>query len=223
MTVDVAEEGAALAIAPDQQLGKYASDQMFDKMVTTYLPRVQLYDSNSNAVKQQLIPIGEYGLASANNILPLGKEVKMFVCSMRFKAMDLNGGVKSFYNPDHPEFGRIKKTSEGQNTGCLCGPEFLVYLPEYDRFATFFMSSKTMRREAPNVRNLMGKGCLLRARLIEKKPYTWFGPVATPHTSPMRLPNATLLQQELDGFNNPPEEEIEAVDEKTAAANERAR
>lgn len=216
----VDEQGTELAIPQESQVAKYVNDDNFDKLVTTYLPRLQLYDSNSNAVKQGTIQIGTYGLATANNITSLGKEAKLFVCSMRFKAMDLNGGVKSFYNPDHKEFLRIKKTSEGQNTGCLCGPEFLVFLPDINKFATFFMSSKTMRREAPNVRALIGKGCLLRTRLIEKKPYTWFGPIATPYTSPMKLPDAINLQAELDGFNNPPEEEIEAV-EGTAPERER--
>jgi len=182
-----------------------------------------LFDSNSNACKQNLIPIGSYGLAHNNNITSLGKELSLFILSMRYKAMDLNDGVKSFFNPHNPEFQSIKNKSEGQNTGCLCGPEFLVYIPSHDKFATFFMSSKTMRREAPNVKELRGKPCYLRTRYIEQKPYSWWGPVATPCTTPLQAPEQSRLEEELEKFNNPPEIEVATEAEAVAAGANRER
>lgn len=218
-TTPVEEEVATQIAIPDgQTMAKYASNDQFDDFVSTYLPRLQLFDSNSGAVKEGKINIGNYGLAHNNNVTDLGKECRIFVLSMRFKAMDLNNGVKSWFNPALADFKRVKARSEGQNTGCLCGPEFLVYVPELGKFATFFMSSKTMRREAPNVRELLGKAALLRARMIDKKPYKWWGPVVVECTTPMSIPPADRLADELDKFNNPPESQIETIDEAAAAA-----
>jgi hypothetical protein len=207
-----------LSIPQSAQVAKYVNDDLFDRFVSTYLPRLQLFDSNSNDVKTRQIPIGHYGLKNANTLIDLGDTISIFICSMRFKALDLNDGVKSFFNPNSAEFLRVKATSEGQNTGCLCGPEFLVYVPDMQKFATFFMSSKTMRREAPNVKALLGKACTLRTHLIEKKPYTWYGPQATPCTTPLSLPAGDRLNQELETFNNPPEQVVEEIDEAEAAA-----
>jgi hypothetical protein len=218
------ELATELAIPQEAQVAKYTVEEEFDKFVSSYLPRLQLFDSNSNACKQGLMQIGEYGLVQNNNHIPLGKEVKCWILSMRFKAMDINDGVKSYFNPKNPEFVRIMGKSSVQNTGCLCGPEFLVYLPDQDKFATFYMSSKTMRREAQNVKPLRNKACLLRTRLIEKKPYSWWGAVATTCTTPLQAPPNDRLQEELQKFNNPPETEVEKItDEEKAALADRER
>lgn len=224
-----AEEGNVLAIPQENQVAKYVNDELFDSFVTSYLPRLQLFDSNSKDVKAKNIPLAHYGLKNANNLVDLGEEVRMFVCSMRFKALDLrpdnkgNPQVKSYFNPASNDFILVKSQSEIQNSGCLCGPEFLVYIPDLKKFATFYMSSKTMRREAPNVKALLNKACLLRSRFIEKGQYSWYGPVATACTTPMQLPAADRLNQELLAFNNPPETMVEEADAEEAASTDRAR
>lgn len=225
----IAEESNQLQIPQESQVAKYVSDELFDSFVSTYLPRLQLFDSNSKDVKAKNIPLSHYGLKNANNLIDLGEEVRLFVCSMRFKALDLrkddkgNDQVKSYFNPSNNDFIMVKSQSEIQNSGCLCGPEFLVYIPDVKKFATFYMSSKTMRREAPNVKALLNKACLLRTRFIEKGKFTWYGPVATACSTPMSLPTADRLNAELVAFNNPPEILVEAVDVAEAAAADRAR
>lgn len=222
--IAIAEQGSELATPQTGTMAKYATDDLFDKFVTSYLPRLQLFDSNSNDVKKGNIPISHYGLKNANTLIDLGGEVELFVCSMRLKALDLrNDEVKSFFNPAMPEFLTIRGQSEFQNSNCLCGPEFLVYIPRVKKFATFFMSSKTMRREAPNVKNLLNKACLLRSRFIEKGKFAWYGPVATAYTSPLEMPSSERLSAELESFNNPPESQVEAADSAEAASADRPR
>ncbi len=76
------------------------------------------------------------------------------------------------------------------------------------------MSSKTARREAPQLKGLMGKAATLKAQLIKAKKYAWHGPVVTPCSAPIDpLPQLDLAREEVQKFNNPPENETEAAPE----------
>jgi hypothetical protein len=227
-----AEQGVNLAV-PVTSMAKYTSDEAFAALAKAadYLPRFQLYGSNSKACKQGLIPIAHYGYASGDDITDVGPEVRAYVLSVRLKAMRITGDkVETVFNPEHPEFKKIKIESGEKDTGSLCGPEFLLYLPEVGKFVTFFMANKTMRREAPNVKEYMptaanpnARPMTLRATLIEKGEYMWHGPVVSGCSIPLTPPDPEVMMTELTKFNNPPEPKGTTATEADKAATARAR
>jgi len=222
----------ALAV-PTQSMAKYATDDAFNALAKSndFLPRFALYGSNSNACKKAQIGIGHYGYTEGDNIIDCGAEVRCYVVSLRLKAMRItNDKVEAYFNPDHPEFKRIKAESNIKDTGALCGPEFLLWLPEQKVFVTFFMANKTMRREAPIVRSYMpsaespnAKPMTLKVQLIEKGTYLWHGPIVTGCSIPLAAPDPETLVTELEKFNNPPEPKDEAAGASEKQATGRAR
>lgn len=200
----------------DMGVSKYADDTNFAAISSGgFLPRLQLMGSSSNAVKESKIGQGCYALVKGKDqIEDLTKEVNVIVLAWRPKALEIGTeNVLSVYNPKHADFTRIAEKSEEQDSGCMYGPEFLVWVPSAKTFATFFMSSKTSRREAPQLKGLLGKAATLKAQLIKAKKYAWHGPVVTPCSAPLDLPDMDKAREEAQKFNNPPENETEAAPE----------
>lgn len=204
-------------LIPLENLGgvsKYADDKNFDAVSSGgFLPRLQLMGSSSNAVKESKINQGHYALVKGKDqIEDLTKEVQVIVLAWRPKALEIGTEtVLSVYNPKSEDFNRIALKSEESDSGCMYGPEFLVWVPSQKCFATFFMSSKTARREAPQLKGLMGKAATLKAQLIKAKKYAWHGPVVTPCSAPLDLPDMEKAREEALKFNNPPESDTEAA------------
>lgn len=197
-------------------VSKHADDKTFDSMSSGgFLPRLQLMGSSSTAVKEGKINQGHYALVRGKDqIEDLTKEVNVVVLAWRPQALEIGAEtVLSVYNPKHPDFSRIAEKSEEADSGCMYGPEFLVWVPSHKVFATFFMSSKTARREAPQLKGLLGRAATLKAQLIKAKKYAWHGPVVTPCSAPLDLPNMEEAQVEVNKFNNPPENETEKAPE----------
>lgn len=222
----------AVAIPSANSVAKYYTDEDFDTLAkaSDFLPRFQLYGSNSNACKESKINIGHYGYVQGDRIIDCTKEVYCWVLGLRLKALRITGDkVEANFNPRHPEFIKIKAESGVKDTGSLCGPEFLLYLPEQKQFVTFFMASKTMRREAPNVRDHLAKegqtaaAMTLKSTLIKANGYSWHGPIVTGCSVPIENPDPEELLTELNKFNNPPEKQQEAASSDEVAATNRAR
>lgn len=214
-------------LIPIEDLGqsKFGDDKNFAVVASGggYLPRLQLYGANSELVKEGKFHMAHYGLVrSKTNVEDLTGEVAILVLGWRPKAMEIVGDdVNTFYNPQNDEFKRVSMKSEEQNSGCMFGPEYLVYIPAAKAFATFFMSSKTSRREAPAVRALMGKMALLKAKFIKTKQFSWHGPEVTMcSTIPDGLDDPEFLlelKDQVQKFQNPPESEKELAPEADRA------
>jgi len=151
-----------------------------------WLPRLQLYGSNSDEVKEGKMPMAHFGLVVGrkDNIIDLGKTVNAWIVAWRPKALLIDGGdgkPVSYFDKDSAEFKDIREKSSIKDTGALCGPEFLVFIPGKG-FATLFMASKTARNEAPAIKALMGKAVTFTSKLIENASYKWHG-ITTMETS----------------------------------------
>lgn len=206
-------------------LQKY-DDKAFEAVVTSgnYLPRLQLMTSQSEKCKDGSFPINNYALVVGEIFNDLGKEVDILVICFRPKAIEMGDAVISCYDQNAEEFKRIATKSEQPNSGCMFGPEFLVYVPSHKKFATFFMGSKSARKEAPAVRALMQAAATLKSKKITTPQYTWFAPQAVPCSTPFELPDMELLKKEVEKFNNPPAQEVEkAKSEQSAGDGGRAR
>lgn len=210
---------------PGIQVPQKYEDDVFDDLAKSgdFLPRVQVMGGNSSLVKTEQIPIGVYALVhNKDKFDNLTKEFDCFVLSWRPKAMDTNGDQPlSVFNHESEQFKKICEASSGQDSGCMYGPEFLVYLKGANCFATFFFSSKSARRESPSMKGRLGKAATCKIKLIESRKYSWHSPVIVPCTTPFDAPDPEALKEQLEKFNNPPESEVETVDATEGAGRER--
>lgn len=205
-------------------VGEYGTDEVFDAISSaSYLPRLQLFGSNSEAVKEQKIPMAHYGLVRSKDVIDdLSGVVNVLPISWRSKAMRLNeGDVQTVYNPNHPEFKKIMVESEEKDSNCLYGPEYLVWLFDQKCFATFLMGSKTARKEARLLKPLLGKPATLKVKLVSNKSYKWHAPTIQACSQAYEqssIPSMDRLREELDRFNSPEETQVETVSVAEAEA-----
>lgn len=179
----------------------------------SYLPRLMLYGSNSDAVKEELVQIGYSLVEGKDNFTYLGREVDLLCIAKRPKAIEMGDQIIANHNINSPDFKRIKDRADHEkNSMCMYGPEFLVWLPAVGKFATFLMGSKTARNEAPKLIALVRKPATVKTKLYENKDYKWHGPAVFPCSTPFDMPDTTEMFEKVTEFNNPKESEIEGVD-----------
>lgn len=192
---------------------KTFDEKVFDKVATGsgFMPRVQLMTSASEKCKSGEFPINHFALIRDQNFVDLGGEMEAVVLSWRPKAMEIGEAVITVYDTDDAEFSRIQEKAGEANSGCMYGPEFLLWIPNQG-YATFFCGSKTTRRESPLIRDRIGKGVRLKPKKIETAKYTWYGVEASPAASiagPM--PEEGEMGTKITAFVNPPKSEVEAA------------
>lgn len=170
-----------------------------------FLPYLQMCGSSSKLAKEGKIPIGHYALVlSKERFLDLGKEVEVLILDGRAKAMELGDSVITNYDKNSDEFKRIAITSEGDDTGCMYGPEFLVQIPAVNKYASFFLSSATARKEAGSVADRLGKAARLYAHLIKGKKHSWHGILCDALENPtFVIPPIDEIKEQITKFRNP--------------------
>jgi hypothetical protein len=208
--------GTSIAVIPSDNLplSKYGTDDVFGEVSTSsgWLPRLQLFGSNSDLVKQGKIPMAHYGLVLGQDQLEdLGEKVDVVPISWRPKAMRMKegGSPLSYFNPKSEEFLAAQRDSEVQDSRCMFGPEFLIWIPTLNRVATYFMSSKTSRRQAPELRARMGRAATLHVQFIKTAKYSWHGPTVTACSTPYPSPDLEKLKSFVDSFNNPEDSSVD--------------
>lgn len=213
-------------LGPNGAVG--APKEAWDSIITagSYLPRIQLFGGNSDAVKEMKISIGHFGLVkNKDTIESLTTEVNCIPINFRFKALRLKDGqVISIFNHLNPEFKKIQDESGTEDSGCMYGVEFLLWLPNQGEgmFVTFYLSSKSSRREAPNLRALLLKAATLKSTLVSKGKFKWHSPVVTACSTPFaNLPDSEEVRKQSEKFVNEKDSAIESVSAKEAAATSR--
>lgn len=193
-----------------------------------FLPYLQLFTTKSDAVAEGKINGGEYGLVRDGNITSLGKEFNLIFLTVRARAFqkDDSGEITVIYDKNDPEYQRIAALQAEKVNGCMVGPEFLVWIPEEETFATFFCGSPTLKREARKLGTFLGgKAVNLRSKLIDNGKYKWHGPVVNSCSIELSpLPDVENVQEELTKFKNPPKpQKGERVDDEAEVATDVAR
>jgi hypothetical protein len=188
-----------------------------------YLGRFQLFGSKSDACAEGKIGIGHYGYVKDQNIDDLGEEIDAVICTWRSKAVDNSGDQLVInYDAGSETYNEIKKKSFIRDSNCMFGTEFLLWIPSAGVFGTYHMNSKTARRESKKMAPLIGKAATFRAILIDppKSKFKWHGPVVTPCSAQLTIPELDVLKAEIEKFKNPPESDVEVVADDN---NERSR
>ncbi len=203
------EDGALIPVnigGGDISIVSNDEDLLAVSQASGFLPRVQLFGGSSDAVKEGKIGVGRWGLVAGKDSLEdLGPEVDVLVIAGRVKALDLSGeNIVTSYDRNSDTFKDIATRSEVANSKCMFGPEFLVYVPSKQAFATVFLSSATARREARALHGRLRRAATLKAQLITGKQHKWHGPVFTPCSNPFEMPTGDAILAEATKFLNPP-------------------
>lgn len=196
-----------------------ADEKEFEKLAGEgkYLQRMQLYTGRSKLCGTGAIGVNEWGLPQrgGEEVTSLGKTCDFIVLARRGKAMDMSDldEIISNYDMQSDEFKRIQKESEGQDSGCSYGPEFLLWSPK-SGLVTYYANSATSRGESKKLFGFLptdGQGVdsltpvTFGSRSIKGKKYTWQGPTFHKCSTPVDL--STLdednLMEEIVKFLNP--------------------
>lgn len=183
-------------------------DSTFQDLTTSedWLGRLQLYGNKSNAVAEGKVEANHYGIPEDDGVIDLGNEVNVVILTWRPKALAaLEDPIIESFDPNSPTFKDIKDRSGIKDSGCMYGPEFLLWVPSIERFLTFFMSSKTARREARKMEPLLRCAATLKSRIIKQNNFIWAGPVVIACSEPLELPDTNVIQAKADKFLNPPD------------------
>ena len=201
-------------LVPKELTGGALTDNNFSDVAATlaanYLSRLQMFGSKSDACAEGKIGIGRYGIVRDDTIVDLGIEIEAVIISWRPKALQLEGFVTSF-EPESDLYKKIKELSTVKDSGCMHGPEFLLWIPDQDQFVTYHMSSKTARRESKKMEPLIGKAATFRCKLIDPPAsrFKWHGPVVTGCSTQLEVPPVEEIEEQVKRFQNPPKQEVE--------------
>jgi hypothetical protein len=201
-------ENNMLAVLGDVSTAMAIPSADFDLLAgeqNNFQTRLQLYTFASNPCKDKTFPEGHWGLVTASEIKDLGESVTIVPIGVRPKAMDVSNAKPVIaYRMESPLFTSIREKAGVANSNCMCGVEYLVFLPEYDAFTTFYMANKTLRREAQNVKNNLGNPIVMKTKLIQQGKNKWHGVVIAPFPTPIQAPAVERIKFEQNQFMNPP-------------------
>lgn len=196
---------------------KYDDDKALAKLCKTgdYLPYIQLMGSSSEVVKSGQFPMGHFALSENQSHFDLGDEFDCIVIARRSKAMCF-GDMTSFYDHDSDTFKAYEEKSKIKQSGYAAGPEFLLWIPAVERLATYYMSNKGGKREAPNVWSFQGQGCTLKAEFVpsnKRNPHSFHAPKAFACNLELKTPNWDEVEEQVKAFKNPKESVGELAEE----------
>lgn len=205
----------ATLLAQTTNIQKYSDEEWAVIAKAAFFPRLQLLTDKSKKVTKREFPVNHYASISGQDYTDLGESVDCVAFAWRPKALDVSDQSTpiSVFDIKDPEFQRIYQQTSVPNSGCMCGAEFLVWLPQLKEFVTFYMGSKSGCVESPNVKKRIGQSMTLKSKYIETKKFNWYTATATVCTSTFELPPVEQLQEALDKFNNPPIKVVETVTE----------
>lgn len=187
-----------------------------------WLNRIQLMSSKSGLVESGDFPVNHYAMVVGKKHVDIGEQVDVLVVAERPMAMDTSGDsiIVSYHmkldedNQPTGEFLRIMEQAGVKDSGCMYGIEYLLWLPVQKHFVTFFMGTKSARREAPNLSARMHKAATLDSTTVKNKKWVWRAPQIIPCTAAFDLPEAKDIQLQAKKFLDPKVEEIERVEEE---------
>ena len=214
-----------------QQTSKYATPDVINDLVTSggWLPYLSVCTGNTKLVMDGKARPREYVLVqSKDQFESLGDSCVVKPYAYRPKAMKFSqggGAPTSYFDPKSDDFNRVRELSSQQNSGCAFGLEFLIWVPDKKKFATFFWKG-TARRESQSMILALqeNKACSMGSKSVTSGKNTWINPVATVNETPIvNLPDFETAKTQVEKFNNPPESSVEFDPETMAKEGEEVR
>jgi len=185
------------------------------------LPRMSLYTSNSQEVKDGEFPTNTYGLKVGELLHDLGKNVDVVICAYRLTALQVSDdGFCSSHDAKSPLFKDIMHIADtqGYGSGTIYGQEFLVWVPQHKTFATIMCGSKTARNMASGIKSLVGEVATMGSKKMENKKYSWFGMTCTASNAVItETPEEEAYASQLESFTSATGVERELVNADVAS------
>lgn len=188
-----------------------------------FLPRLQLFTSRSDKVSEGLVDVNNYGIVEGDEITQLEKEIDLLIIAWRPMAID-NSGEQTIvtYDPKLDENGKPTgtfamiqdKADQPAKTGAMYGPQYLVYIPSLQKFAGWWLCSKTARNLATQVNSFIGKPATIGSRSIDNGKYKWQAPTIHQCTTEFDPPALEEIQKQYDTFMDPPEPKVDVAEEE---------
>lgn len=218
---DIAVQPAGGMMIPSGQ-SKFVSTQIEKDLATGggWDPRIQVTAGTSKVVTSGQIGVGKIAMTAGKTLTDCGKQLVGFLLAWRPKVAQYEPDLKILYNPENAEFQSIRERAEqgGANNPNQFGPEFYLWLPDYDCVATFYHGSTTLRNEGPVGIGIFNKQAqeqkwipvLFEIDVINgKNKKTWHTTRITEYTSEIpanKYPNMANLEAKIEKFNNPIED-----------------
>ena len=184
-----------------------------------FMPRIQLMTASNPEVKQgKFKGINHMALVEGEALTDLGEGVDALVLQVRPLAIDKNGLLANgetgiiFCNDAKLDgtgkptglYKKIMDKSLIKDSGAFYGPEFLLYIPQIKKYATFLMGSKTARNDSHTLVSRLGKAVTIRGHEIPNKKYgNYFSPEGVPCSTVFELPPAEEILAKVETFKNP--------------------
>ena len=206
------------------EIQKYGNEAFnATSQASNYLPRLQLLIGSSKKCKAGDFPVNHFALIRGTNYTDMGGKLDVLLICWRPKALEIGDENITVYDmklddstPPKPtgEYARIANRSDNEkDSGCMYGPEFLVWVPQIKEFATFFMGSVSGRLEAENFISKLRQPITLASDERKTKKYSWFTSIALDCSTPFEAPSMEAIKDVANRFNNPPESYVETVEE----------
>jgi len=196
-----------------------------------FLPRLQLMTMRSTKVSVDGFPANHFAVVEGQTMQDIGESVDVLLIAWRPKALDTKGDdIITSYDPkfdaDNKPTGIFKEIQDKagiRDSGCMFGPEYLVYIPSAQKYATFFCGSITLRYEAPAFTTRLGNAATLRANLIKpKKSDPYFSTKVYDCTTVFDIPDSSEMKKITAEFLDPKEDGPEGATEAETASTGRA-
>lgn len=210
---------------------KEADSSLAETMKSNFLPRLQLVSKMSKYSEMEPgVKTNNFGLiVSDDDYQDCGKTVDAMVLSWRQKALSSKEGL-SYYDHKSEEFIEVQERADiEQNSGCMYGPEYLLYIPELDALATFFFGSKSLRYEVKKIHKLYDAGApvtFFGKKIETKGGDVYYSASVRACASPIAPPeDMERIHKEVKKFNNPTSSStpVAAESKEAAPATNRAR
>ena len=217
----------ALIKVEDAGLPMLGTDGQFEALVSgeDFLPSIRLMTAKSEKCSEGF-PINHFALIANQDYQDIGDKVDCVVVASRPTFIDTGGDEivvihRSAFNEANevtdPTALSIMERSFESNSGCMYGPEFLLWLPDHNIFACLFMGSKSARREAKVINLRKGLGSSLIPKKIQSKRYApWFIPTLTECSTITNLPDAEAVTKAVKKFSEDKGSNVEVAEETTS-------
>ena len=182
---------------------------------SAFLPYIKLMTGSSELCKDGTIPTNHYALFQGKKYTDLGEAITAYVVVWRPKAMQFGDDFIVSYEETCDTFKRIQEKMPVKNSGCMAGPEFLLWVPSIKKFVLFFMGSISANYEAPNMADRIKKMVRLTSHKITKAKNTWFAPSCLPcEEVPDTYPTTEDFNSTVQSFQNPVTSDVELAEEQ---------
>ena len=186
---------------------------------SSMLPYIQLLQGQSSltATPDADFKPGQFVLPKGgDDAVNLGPSFDAVPLAYRYKAIDFSGDSPVIvYDPNDPEFKRIKENAKAKKQDYNSGIEILFWIDSEKTFATLGCTNNTMAGFAvKDVVPRMRQPITVKSKFIDppKSKYSWYGAQAyDSQTEIVNLPEMNVLTATVEKFLHPDAAEEEEV------------